>query len=119
MPFLKLFIHIIFCTFLSIRQGFLGYMLAILILFILQQSEIFVFPFTTGLLGLVIGTTFLYLQKREKIILIDCDSNFCNQMAKFIIKRDPKGIFRFSSLQSIVGKEMLRNYIHTISHNHL
>lgn len=45
-------------------------MLAILILFIFQPSEIIVFPFTTGLLGLVIGTTFLYLQKRIYIIAI-------------------------------------------------
>ncbi|MDP4125771.1 MAG: thiol-disulfide oxidoreductase DCC family protein [Bacillota bacterium] len=46
----------------------------------------------------------------EKIILFDGECNFCNRMVQFIIKRDPKGIFKFSSLQSVVGKEMLRKY---------
>jgi predicted DCC family thiol-disulfide oxidoreductase YuxK len=46
----------------------------------------------------------------EKIILFDGECNFCNRTVQFIIKRDPKGIFRFTSLQSVVGKELLRKY---------
>ena len=46
----------------------------------------------------------------EKIILFDGECNFCNRIVQFIIKRDPTGIFKFSSLQSVVGKEMLRKY---------
>jgi predicted DCC family thiol-disulfide oxidoreductase YuxK len=46
----------------------------------------------------------------EKIILFDGECNFCNRMVQFIIKRDPTGIFKFSSLQSVFGKEMLRKY---------
>lgn len=46
----------------------------------------------------------------EKIILFDGECNFCNRIVQFIIKRDPTGIFKFSSLQSVVGKEMLLKY---------
>jgi predicted DCC family thiol-disulfide oxidoreductase YuxK len=45
-----------------------------------------------------------------KIILFDGDCNFCNQIVHFIIKRDPKGCFRFASLQSSSGKEWLGKY---------
>lgn len=45
-------------TSLSIRQGILSYILTILLLFIIQPSELIIFPFTTGLLGIAIGVAF-------------------------------------------------------------
>jgi predicted DCC family thiol-disulfide oxidoreductase YuxK len=46
----------------------------------------------------------------EKIILFDGICNFCNGSVQFNIKRDPQAHFRFASLQSEVGKEMLTKY---------
>lgn len=43
----------------------------------------------------------------KHIVLFDGDCNFCNYWVKFILKRDKKDSFRFASLQSEVGKEML------------
>lgn len=42
------------------------------------------------------------------IVLIDGVCHMCQGLTKFIIKRDPKGVFRFASLQSEIGQEMLR-----------
>ncbi|MBW8348559.1 YybS family protein [Bacillus sp. IITD106] len=60
---------IIVCTIFSLRYGFLSYLSTILLLFILQPSELIVFPFTTGLLGLGIGFSFLFFKKRFTILL--------------------------------------------------
>lgn len=46
---------IILATVISIRLGLMSYLITILLLFFLQPSELFVFPFTTGLLGLSLG----------------------------------------------------------------
>lgn len=46
----------------------------------------------------------------ERIILFDGSCNFCDQSVQFIIKRDPKGVFKFASLQSDIGKELLNKY---------
>lgn len=46
----------------------------------------------------------------EKIILFDGECNFCDRSVQFIIKRDPKGIFKFASLQSEIGKEICKKY---------
>lgn len=43
----------------------------------------------------------------EKIILFDGECNFCDNSVQFIIKRDPKELFKFTSLQSDIGKELL------------
>jgi predicted DCC family thiol-disulfide oxidoreductase YuxK len=43
----------------------------------------------------------------ERIILFDGVCNFCNGSVRFIIKRDPLGYFKFSSLQSNAGKKLL------------
>ena len=45
--------------------------------------------------------------KNKHIILFDGDCNFCNYWVKFVIKRDKKDKFRFASLQSEKGKEIL------------
>lgn len=43
-------------------------------------------------------------------ILFDGECNFCDSSVQFIIKRDPKGLFHFASLQSDVGQELLKKY---------
>lgn len=45
-----------------------------------------------------------------KIVLFDGECNVCNKSVQFIIKRDPKNLFRFASLQSDAGKHLLQTY---------
>lgn len=42
------------------------------------------------------------------VVLIDGVCHLCQGLTKFIIKRDPAGVFRFASLQSDIGQEFLR-----------
>jgi predicted DCC family thiol-disulfide oxidoreductase YuxK len=44
------------------------------------------------------------------IILFDGVCNLCNNMVQRIIRNDPKGYFKFASLQSKAGQRLLRNY---------
>jgi predicted DCC family thiol-disulfide oxidoreductase YuxK len=46
----------------------------------------------------------------ERIFLFDDECNFCDQTVQFIIKRDPNGLFKFASLQSNIGKDLLKKY---------
>ena len=46
----------------------------------------------------------------EKIVLFDGECNFCDASVQFIIKRDPNEIFKFASLQSEVGRKLLKEY---------
>ena len=55
---------------LSLQMGGMSYFLTILLLFILFPSELAIFPFTTGLLGIGIGAAFSFFKKRISIILI-------------------------------------------------
>lgn len=59
---------ILLCSMFSIPFGVMSYFLTIMLLFILQPSELIVFPFTTGLLGLGIGASFYFFRKRIGII---------------------------------------------------
>ncbi|WP_042142244.1 thiol-disulfide oxidoreductase DCC family protein [Paucisalibacillus sp. EB02] len=45
-----------------------------------------------------------------RVILFDGVCNFCNSSVQFIIKRDPKGIYQFTSLQSDVGQKLLKDH---------
>ncbi|ASK63985.1 thiol-disulfide oxidoreductase [Virgibacillus phasianinus] len=45
-----------------------------------------------------------------RIILFDGECNFCDKSVQFIIKRDPKGHFKFASLQGDIGKELLNKH---------
>ncbi|HLR71457.1 MAG TPA: thiol-disulfide oxidoreductase DCC family protein [Pseudogracilibacillus sp.] len=46
----------------------------------------------------------------NNIVLFDGDCNFCNKSVQFIIKRDPNGLFKFASLQSEIGEQLLKQY---------
>ncbi|MDW7616868.1 hypothetical protein SC499_19635 [Peribacillus simplex] len=59
---------IFLATCFSIRQGILAYTLTIFLLFIIQPSELIIFPFTTGLLGLAMGVAFLQLKRRIVVV---------------------------------------------------
>ncbi|CAH0210166.1 hypothetical protein SRABI84_02120 [Peribacillus simplex] len=61
---------ILLCSMFSIPFGAMSYFLTIMLLFILQPTELIVFPFTTGLLGLGIGASFYFFRKRLSIIAI-------------------------------------------------
>jgi hypothetical protein len=52
----------------SIPFGLMSYFLTMMLLFVLQPTELIVFPFTTGLLGLGIGASFYFFKKRISII---------------------------------------------------
>lgn len=47
---------------------------------------------------------------REIIVLFDGVCNLCNGAVQFIIKRDPRGVIRFASLQSDTAKELLKRF---------
>lgn len=44
------------------------------------------------------------------IILFDGVCNLCNGLVQFILKRDPRRRFRFASLQSDVGRELMARH---------
>jgi len=50
------------------------------------------------------------MEEQKHIILFDGDCNFCNYWVKYVIERDKKDLFRFTSLQSEKGKELLKQY---------
>src|SRR5690606_21054319 len=54
---------ILLCSLLSIPYGFMSYLLTIMLLVILQPTELIIFPFTTGILGLGIGASFHFFRK--------------------------------------------------------
>lgn len=44
------------------------------------------------------------------ILLFDGVCELCDQSVQFVLKRDPKGHFKFASLQSQTGKALLKQY---------
>lgn len=48
-------------------------------------------------------------KNKSSIVLFDGVCNLCNGLVQFIIKNDPKGKFRFASLQSEAGQLLLKN----------
>ncbi|MBM7660947.1 putative neutral ceramidase superfamily lipid hydrolase [Bacillus mesophilus] len=61
---------IVIATVISIRIGFMTYISTILLLAILQPSELMVFPFTTGLIGLALGVGLRLWKSPVAIILL-------------------------------------------------
>lgn len=50
------------------------------------------------------------MKEDSAIVLFDGVCNFCNHSIQFIIKRDPKGYFKFGALQSEEGKALLAQH---------
>ena len=44
------------------------------------------------------------------MILFDGVCNLCNSSVQFIIRRDPKGIFKFASIQSDAGQALMEKF---------
>jgi hypothetical protein len=59
---------IVLASLLSLRMGVMTYLVTIFLLAMLQPSELLVFPFTTGLLGLGLGMGLKYLKRSLFII---------------------------------------------------
>ncbi|NMH29022.1 thiol-disulfide oxidoreductase DCC family protein [Flavobacterium sp. SE-s28] len=49
------------------------------------------------------------LPQGKKIILFDGVCNLCNSFVQYVIERDKKDTFRFASLQSEIGEEILNH----------
>jgi predicted DCC family thiol-disulfide oxidoreductase YuxK len=49
-------------------------------------------------------------KQNKMIILFDGVCNLCNGLVNFVIDRDPSKKFMFTSLQSEIGKEILKKY---------
>ncbi|GLB61843.1 hypothetical protein NCCP133_39720 [Cytobacillus sp. NCCP-133] len=58
---------VLLCSMFSIPFGAMSYFLTMMLLFILQPTELIVFPFTTGLLGLGIGASFSFFKGFVKV----------------------------------------------------
>lgn len=50
----------------------------------------------------------LNLPENKKIILFDGVCNLCESSVQFIIKHDNKDVFRFASLQSEIGQQIMK-----------
>ena len=50
------------------------------------------------------------MNRNHPVLLFDGVCNLCNRSVQFIIKRDKKKRIRFASLQSDVGKSLLKQY---------
>ena len=61
---------IVLATVISIRMGLMTYGLTFFLLAIIQPSELIVFPFTTGLLGISLGIAFRISKSRFLVTLI-------------------------------------------------
>jgi predicted DCC family thiol-disulfide oxidoreductase YuxK len=44
------------------------------------------------------------------VILFDGVCTLCNASVRFVIRRDPEGVFRFASLQSEQGRSLLQSH---------
>ncbi len=51
----------------------------------------------------------LNLPENKKIVLFDGVCNLCDNAVQFIIKHDKKDVFRFASLQSEIGQEIVKH----------
>ena len=76
-------------AFISIRQGFLSYCVTILLLWLIQPGELFVFSFTTGALGVVLGVSFYKLKTRLTIVFSSGAVLFAGIMALLFLFHFP------------------------------
>lgn len=59
---------IILSTLISLRSGLTVYAISIMLLFLIQPSELIVLPFTTGLLGLALGFGLAHFKNRIQVV---------------------------------------------------
>ncbi|MBD3107245.1 hypothetical protein IEO70_02620 [Bacillus sp. AGMB 02131] len=85
---------IFLATFVSVKYGILSYFVTILLLLLIQPSELFIFPFTTGILGLALGVAFP--KSRVFVVLTAGASLFIGIVALLYL-------FRFPVLGPAVG----------------
>ncbi len=52
----------------------------------------------------------LHQMQENPVILFDGVCNLCNGAVQFVIRHDPKSIFRFASLQSDAGQTLLKSH---------
>ncbi len=50
------------------------------------------------------------MEEDSKVVLFDGVCNLCNSSVQFVLKRDSKGVFKFASLQSEYGQDVLSKY---------
>ena len=48
---------------------------------------------------------------REPLILFDGVCNLCNAWVRFVVRRDPDGIFRFVAQQSPIGQAIIEEHL--------
>jgi len=60
---------VVLAALISLRSGLTSYGLAIVLLLLIQPSELIVFPFTTGLLGLALGISMAHFKNRIQVVL--------------------------------------------------
>jgi predicted DCC family thiol-disulfide oxidoreductase YuxK len=51
------------------------------------------------------------MKPENRIVLFDGVCNFCNSSIQFIIRHDPKGIFKYAALQSDYAKKLVGDRI--------
>lgn len=61
---------VVLATLISLRSGFAAYALSMVLLLLIQPSELFVYPFTTGLLGLALGFSIARSRNRIQVVLL-------------------------------------------------
>ncbi len=103
----------------SARIGMLSYLVSILLLLLLQPSELFVFPFTTGILGLSMG---LSLRICKKTFLVPIISALSLGLGIFILIEllhfpilgpEVASVFKFPTLALLVAGSLLYSWMWT------
>ncbi|WP_233522650.1 YybS family protein [Peribacillus glennii] len=80
---------IFFAAIVSVRHGFLSYFVTILLLLFIQPSELIIFSFTTGILGLVLGVSFYKPKTRFLVVFLAGATLFIGIIAILFIFRFP------------------------------
>ena len=47
---------------------------------------------------------------QQAVLLFDGVCNLCNGFVQFVVRRDPQGIFKFTSLQSEAGQQLMQDH---------
>ena len=80
---------IFLATIVSIKYGFLSYLVTILLILFIQPSELLIFSFTTGILGLVLGVSFYKSKTRFMVVVLAGATLFMGIITILFIFRFP------------------------------